>query len=400
MVKFISCVALVIFNYQISANRLVRYYYGEITLSHDQVYALSDSIINQKNSSNYLLALAYYQKGVIEMQKSNYFIAYEFHDFARSCLNKAEIDDEYLRSVLLADQGVILKRSGMPEYAATKLSEAVESAYKFSNEWGIGTKFNLAWTLEKVNPEKSLNLFFEILEEAKKAELNDRLSKVYMEIGLMFIRSEEYEEASVFFNKALSYTQNISQRGSIYQNYSHLYGEMGDLVKQEEWLRKSLALGDHKNRFLSLMDLGECLIKQGKMDEVSIYLREAESKYDDQPLHIDHLKVFDWLIEVTKEDKNKLHYSQTKGIEYQKIIDIQMKLSALMKKQAMKQLYLRLESQKKSNDTIGRLERLAISVVVLGITIFLIWRIWWNRLRRRLSRKLQELTTKWDDKYK
>lgn len=375
---------------------LVKYYNGELNLSEDQVLCLSDSII-EANSDDYLSSLAYYQKSVIQQREDANFLAFESLDLSLAYLLNADTVDDFLYCAILRNQGYILKQHWLIDGAIDKYSQAVNPAYAYSIERGLSVKYNLARALAYKEPEEAIQLLLEIIDEAKKERLNDRAAKAYNELGLMLVRSDQYKDAKGFFDKALEYASGKEATAFTYQNISHMHYESENYEEQKHWLLKSLSLGEHRNRFISLIDLGENHIISGDHVRARKYLQEAELLYNDRPLKPDYVKVFRWLSDVSVDFKEELRYERKRGDELEKIVIIQQKLEAKLKQQAMLQLYKRLEEQKHSKKAINFYQVIAISGGVLVLAILFTWRIWWYRLKKRLGKKILEVVGKWTD---
>jgi len=177
----------------------------------------------------------------------------------------------------------------------------------------------------------------------------------------------------------------------VYQDYSHLYYEAGNYDLQREWLSRSLDLGDHLNRFISLMDMGENCLINGDKSKAMKYLSEAERLYHDKPLRAKYIKVFEWLAQATSDADKEAYYYKKREDDMAIVIEMQEKLEAKLKQQAMQQFLLRMESDKKAIRTKNLLFYFGIGFLVVVIGMVLGWRLWWFRFRLNLSNKLKNL---------
>ncbi|MEQ9402557.1 MAG: tetratricopeptide repeat protein [Cyclobacteriaceae bacterium] len=371
---------------------LIKYYNGELTLSVSQLDSLCQQILVSE-PSNYLISLAHYQIAIAQRKHNYVFLAYESYDKALEYLAWADSSDSYLEFSIRRNQGVILKYYGFPKEAAGKHEEALSYAYSYKQEAGLSVKYNLGWCLAAYDSEHALRIFFEVLEEAEEAGLKDRQAKTYNEIGNMLIRSEEYIEAGKYFNKALDFSQTDHIRAQSYHNLSAVFYYLGDYATQESLLLQSLALRSEVERFPSLRDLGECYLKQKEYEKARTVLLEAEMYFASYPLIPDNIRVFEWLAD-TEPDSVK--YWKRLATEFERLAAEQEKLEKLLKQQAMQQLLLRLEGEKKSKSQINLYRILTIAGGVLALAILLTWRIWWYRLRRQLGKKILKLVDKWE----
>ncbi len=374
---------------------LIKYYNGELDLSKDEILQLSDSIITADTDS-YLTSLAHFQKSVLHQNEDLNFEAFEALSLALKNLLEADTTDHFLHSAILRNQGYILKQHWMIAGAIEKYNQALEPAFAYSTKRGLSVKYNLARALAFKDEEEAVKQFLEILEIAKKEALNYRIAKVYNELGLILVRAGKYEGAQNYFEEALDYAEGKEVLALTYQNYAHMLYESKRYHEQRQWLMKSLSLGQHKNRFVSLMDLGENYLIEEDYTQARKYLLEAELLYDERPLKSEHVKVFKWLAIANLNADEQLKYERKRGDELEKIVSIQQKLENKLKQQAMLHLVSKIYSEDEANKKIGLYQILTIAVGILAISILLTWRIWWYRLRRKLGRKIISLVGKWD----
>lgn len=377
--------------YHAQSQDLVKYYNGKLKLSEEQILHLSDSLIHSK-IDDYLTALAYYQKGVYTRKSNENIEAYEHYDQALFFLNKADTSDHFLKSAILRNQGVILKQYGLTPFAIEKYQAALEPAFKYSTKQGLSVKYNLGRAMMYENPEGALEIFMEELEIAKKEGLQDRMAKVYYEIGQIFLYSNEYAKSIEYFEKAVNTAESDEVKFRAIHNLSQPYDRMEQFSKQKEILLRALEIQkDGHLRFISLMDLGECLLELDKKDSAMTVLLEAENFYLSQPLEEKYIKVFKWLEEVS-DSKGRYDYLKVQIEQQLKIRDTKENLLKYLNKQMEKESQIASFSLQKKLEVYQKLTLLGI---MSTITILLTWRIWWYRLRKRLGKKILALVSKW-----
>ncbi|MEO1269366.1 MAG: tetratricopeptide repeat protein, partial [Myxococcota bacterium] len=173
--------------------------------------------------------------------------------------------------------------------------------------------------------------------------MKSTIAKTYDEIGKMFLRTKEYESAKDYFDQAIEMAPDDKTRARSIHNLSSIYFFLGDFLTQEALLKQSLELREGPNRFISLMDLGECYIKQNRPEEALIVLQEAHNYYPQQKKSSENIKLFEWLTLVSPDSLN--YYRQT-ITQFKELTGEKKQLEALYKQQAMKNLLMRLESEK------------------------------------------------------
>ena len=282
---------------------------------------LCEEII-QKRPSNFLLSLAYYQKGVLASVVDDSFQKYEYYDKALDYLKDSKEPDDYLFSVILKNQGVLLKDYGLTQFAIQKYEEAIPYASKFGVPWELHVKYNLACAYEKQDREQALRLFFEIIDKAKNERQRDRVAKCFLEISKMFNHSLEHDEALALMDSALVYAKSDWLKARIYHNRAHTKYLMQDYESQKNWLFMSLYLREGSERFISLMDLGESWLIDGVPEEATPLLIEAMGYYEDQRLHPDNIKIFRWMHQIYPDS---VEITDRHIIELEKYIEIKEK---------------------------------------------------------------------------
>lgn len=374
-------------------DKLKQYYLGKIDLNEEEVlHEISQTI--SKKSSDHMVAYAYYLQAIRQNRKDLGFNAYETYEKALEYLNDSDTIDQYLFSAIIRNQGVLLKNYGLIQFAVEKHEDALPHAYEYSKSRGIELKYNLAWVLEKLDRERALALFMEVIEEAKEAGLNERVAKCYLELSKMYNYSSEHNGALEQMELAMEYAIDDYMNGRIYHNLAHTNYLMQQYEEQKSWLKKSLEIRQGSDRFISLMDLGESYLISNDVALAKSVLNEAVDYYPSQNLHPENIKIFKWLSQVYPDSSS---FMKKQIEELEKYIAIQAKLEAKLKQQAMFQLYLRLEEQKRHEEKVFVYQIMAVVGAVVAFGILLTWRIWWYRLRKRLGNKILSMVNTWVD---
>lgn len=376
-----------------ATDKLKEYYTGKINLSEQEILTEINQTI-EGNSSNHMLAYAYYLKAIRQNEQDLGFEAYQSYDISYKYLVESDTIDSYLYFATLLNQGVLLKNYGLIQFAAEKHEEAIPHAYAYDKSRGIKLKYNLAWVLEKLDRERALALFMEVIEEAKEAGLNERVAKCYLELSKMYNYSSEHNGALEQMELAMEYAIDDYMYGRIYHNLAHTNYLMQQYEEQKSWLKKSLEIRQGSDRFISLMDLGESYLISNDVALAKSVLNEAVDYYPSQNLHPENIKIFKWLSQVYPDSSS---FMKKQVEELEKYIAIQAKLEAKLKQQAMFQLYLRLEEQKRHEEKVFVYQIMAVVGAVVALGILLTWRIWWYRLRKRLGNKILSMVNTWVD---
>ena len=376
----------------LATDRLSRYYNEEIDLSEEEIL-IEIGLTIKNHTSDHLVTYAQYLLARRKDLKGDAFEAFQLYNEALATSTK--IDDPFLISSILRNQGKILKEFGLSNFAGEKLEDAGSIAYNVSKEYALGVKYDLGWVLENKDRERALKTFLEVIEEAKAVKLHDRVAKCFLEISKMFNNSLEHEPALALIDSANQYVESDWLQARISHNLAHTKYLMEDFESQRMWLSLSLYYREGNERYISLMDLAESFLIGGTKEQASTLLLEAMTYYEDQRLHPDNIKIFKWLHQIYPDSTEVM---QRHIVELNKYIEIQEKLEVLLKQQAMLQLFLRLEEQKKSQEVVSFWHFLTLVAACAAILILFTWRIWWFRLRKHLTNKIIELGKRWENR--
>lgn len=377
-------------SFSLLSSDLIKYYNGEVKLSDKELLALCQKVI-EANTSNYLSALAYYQTAILHRKTRKNYDAFEAYSNAYRLLSRADTIDNYLEFNIRRNQGVILEGHGFLFEAAKKHEEALPFAYQYNRKSGLSVKYNWGSILAGIDPEKSMKIFLEALNEAEDAGLQERKARIYDEIGKMFIRSGEYEGAKEFFLKGLGITSNKFMQARLLKDLSSSYYFQGNYPKQEELLKQSLKIFQGVKRFDVLRDLGECYLMQEKPSEALKFLLEAEEYYSNQYLAAENIKVYEWL---AKASPDSTKYWKVFGREFEKMADEKEKIGGLLKQEGMQQLLMRLDAEREKETKVAFYKTWTIIIGTGMILVILMWRIWWRRLQKGVSSVLDDFETK------
>ncbi|MEQ9402977.1 MAG: hypothetical protein RIM99_05285 [Cyclobacteriaceae bacterium] len=373
-----------------SAHPLMEYYKGEINLSEQRIQTLIEETLDE-SPSNFLVAYAYYLKAIRHKRSNAAFDAFEAYDRTIQYLAKSKMTSNYLQFSARRNQGVILKQHWLLQDAIKKYEEALPYAYDYNTDDALSVKYNLGRALALSNPEKALEVFFEILGEAEEEKLPDRQVKVSNEIGLMLVRSGEYDHALEYLEKALNSSNTDVTRSITFQNLAHLYQEKEDYIRQEEWLLKSLSVRKGADRFISLMDLGHCLLLKNEIERADSILLKALTHYKTQPLRMDNIQVFKWL---SYTNPDAINYLKKYVSELESIITAKENLEKLLKQQAMQEMLLRMEAEKEKKEKVNFYKAWALTGGIAILLLLIVWKLWWSGMRRSVSHEVSQLLDK------
>jgi len=383
-IKFVFAALLTTLTTQLCSNhKLLDYYNGKIELTEEERLYLVNHTIRTK-PSNYLVAYAYYLRGVIYKNDNRIVSAFDSYYSSFEYLSISDTIDSFLHSAILRNLGMILFNCEFYQEAIYLHDKALLPAYEFSQTQGLSVKHNIGRIYTKIDFEKALNIYSDALKEAEHENLLNRQAQIFISIGIIHLENKVFEKAIDFFNKAIKATSVSEIKARAYHNISEAYFRQNNFKEQEKYLKKSLEYLSNNKRFYGLLDLGECYIKQGKLEQGKLFLQEAEKYYSNQSLMAMNIKVFERL-ELVSEMPLKYDYAKIQLNEQIQLKKVQVELANRINKLKNEQLSgstLLVESK-----TVEVIFYKKLTIISIGSALFilLVWRIWWYLLRRRIS---------------
>ncbi|MEQ9405687.1 MAG: hypothetical protein RIM99_19005 [Cyclobacteriaceae bacterium] len=371
---------------------LIRYYDGGLKLTEEQLDSLVTETLREPQT-DYLLALAHYQLGVIEGNREKDVSAFKKYQSALEYLKKLDTTDVYLHSALWRNQGVILYNYKLYEEAVQLYKKALESSYKYSTARGVSTEYNIAMAMMWYDPHSAVNLFTNLKEKVPKDSV--RQARIYNQLGLLNKRDDQFDIAIYNFRKGLELDVRGIAKANLLQNISDTYYHQHDYSNQEHYLKQVLETPE-ANRFIALMDLGECYLLQGRKFEAQRVLKEAETMYTEQQLKGEHVKLFQWL-KIVSDDPIK--YANKQVEEQFRLIGKLEQSKEILRIVTTSKLKAAFDGIKKSEEKVFLYRALAILCGFIAVSILLTWKIWLYRLRNNLSKKIGSLTNPVRNKY-
>lgn len=361
---------------------LIKFYNGDLKLNERQV----DSLVTQtlyETDSEYLLALAFYQKGVLQRKIGEDVDAFKNYEQALAYLQSVDTTDNYLLSALWRNQGAILHNYKLHEEAVKLYEKALSPAYKYNINRGISTEYNIGLAMIQYDPKNALSLFLNLKSKVK--EDFRRQARIYNQLGLFQKRTEQYDEAIAYYTKGLELGVSGRVKADLLQNISEAYYQKKEYLNQERFLLQTLQIPE-ANRFIALMDLGESYLLQDRKEEAKRILLEAEVIYDEQPLRREHIKLFQWL-KMGSDDP--LIYAERQIEEQARYMDDRVdELKEILKTLVIKNMLVAVEADKRRKEDTSFYRILAILSGLAAIVALMTWKIWWYRLRRGMEKEL------------
>ncbi len=200
---------------------------------------------------------------------------------------------------------------------------------------------------------------------------------MHSRLGLLYKHAGQYDLAVDHLTRALEYSADKSVIARAYHNLAGTYYYMGEFEEQEKNLRKSLALRQGDDRFLSLLDLGECLIRQERLSEARSVLKEALTYYESQPNNLDRIKLYKWLKVSAPSVENALMYADSIILETEAYTRRTLNVQGIQKKEALRTALAKYRKEEPSvvNDTfLSYFWKILLFLAVIIIALIIVIR--------------------------
>lgn len=377
---------------------MLDFYNGPPKLTQDEVFAVCEAVISREQS-NYFVALAHFEKGLHFQNSNEFFKSYETYSIAFEYLMDADTTDNYMAFSILRNQGALLIYLGFVKEAVRKNKEALPFAYAYHTLSALSIKHNMGMAFSKFDTEEATRVFYGIISEAddllenetgeaEKDELLNRKSRAYDELGKLFINEEAYTDAIPFFEQAIELAKSKRVKSWALHNLSTVYSFLDSLEKQRYYLNQTLESKEGKDRFISLMDLGESLILSDSIEEGKRHLLKALDYYKELPLQLKYIKIYE-LIASASSDSSMYH--RLAMLEYKELAAQQDQIKKLLEQEVMKQLLAKLEAENEKEEVRLYWMRWTAVFFCLAIMISVSWHYWYRAKRKRIIQLIVSL---------
>ena len=366
------------FPYFSFGQEIVKHFNLEITLETSEIKIISDRIVSNPKSTDYLKSHAYFQKGWLKRKEGNSIGAIRFFLEARKFLERSSTVDHKLEYAIWNDAAVILRQFYLYDGSEVFYKEALKQTRLLERrDLELRVLYNMGRSQSYTDPKRAVKTYFQALDLA--IELNEvegrqdmaqvKFTQLYNRLGLLMLDSEIYEKAEEYFLLAMSYAPTDKLLSFSLHNNSQVYFHRKQYDKQEEFLKKSLKLKEGKSRFLSLQDLGECLILQNRKGEAREILLQAEQYANDQKLTSDNIKVYKWLQLISKDQDEEHKYLQAYADLSDELLRIQTGIRKTKDKALMEVTINAYNLELENTEKVKEFWWLFSALVVIGVVL-------------------------------
>lgn len=311
---------------------LIKEYDGVIKIDEDSILALSYTLLAQSNNL-YAQALAHFKIGFVKENRNDLRAAAHYIESIH-LLDKADTSDVFLDMAVRKNLGVIFKQHGDYESGIRYYQEALPFAAAYDKilpykkqKYVMSLKYNMANAYsENYNP-KAIDLYLEVLEEAKAKENVTKIAQTNNSMGILFHDAKEYNLAIQHYNEVLKCSHALPNNkikeyiGYANQNLGEVYFKMARMDLAEKYTLKSLEYLEEDKKFGPLVTLTELHSFQNNNEKAKMYGEQALKIYPQVQKNEDRLRIFELMADLTSTVDDRPNEYLTKMLVEQKLMN-------------------------------------------------------------------------------
>lgn len=308
------------FGYSEQRGLLIDVYDGVTKLEDDSILSLSHHLLENADD-NYSFALSHFYIAFIKEKRHDLRAASHYIE-AIHLLEEADTTDVFLDMALRKNLGVMYKQygdieSGIRYYLeAIPFAEAYDKTRPFEKQTNVmSLKYNLANAYSNNYNPKAVDIYLEILEEAKRKNVFVKIAQINNQLGILFEEAEEYDLAIKHYKDVLNTSNALPNPkmqqyiGFANQNLGETYYSLGDYDLAEDYLIASLDYLDDEEKFEPLVVLVELYLEQDLRHKAQTFGDKAIELYPLVQKTEEHIRIFELMASLhTSQDGESSAY--------------------------------------------------------------------------------------------
>lgn len=244
---------------------MIDYYNGIWTPSEEVAREIINSTLKE-NRDNYGKSIAFYLSGLLYRRSGDPVkAAVDYHRCLES-LSRLDTTDYFLEISVRKNLGSIYDDFGAFQKAINIYEAAIPYAEKFSLRELASLYSNMGNSYRDMKDgEKLIESYFKSLEYSREINDHFKTAQIFNKLGLSFFHANLIDTAEAFFYQAIFQRDKLSGNelriiGQAYHNLGQLQFQSGKIQESIESYNKALTFKSDKDRYITLMDLGEVLL--------------------------------------------------------------------------------------------------------------------------------------------
>lgn len=381
---------------------ILNYYNGNLKLDQNEARELVEAELRYP-SDNYTESVSWYLSGFLHRKAGNDLKAFIDYDKCLKRLASLDTTDYFLEISVRKNAGAILFDMGEFEKAIFYYEKALPYANKYSKNEVSSLLYNIANAHKELkNGTEVIKYYYKSLEIAIDKGNIRKITQVYNQLGRTFLDANSIDTAIYYFNKTIDQEpylkdDQLKYVGMAYHNLGFLYSQLDQFDISQKNYEKALRYKKGSDRYITLMDLGEILLKRSKLDSAEMILLEAADLYSSVPAKTkEYHATFKHLASLQLQRENFKGYVKYQTLYTEKLEKHLEKAESIakisnnhFKKEVLKTHKLTQES-KKARDNFW------VVVIVSSVGIFLVGIITFSKTKvnRRLKKTLEKIQNK------
>ncbi len=388
--------------YSSERRTLILEYDGIINLDEDSILNLSYHLL-ENTEDKYAIALAHYHIGYIKEEQHDLSAAAHYIE-AIHLLEETDTSDVFLDMSLRKNLGVIYKQYGDIENGiryyleAIPFAEAYDKLRPFEKQTNVmSLKYNLANAYSKKYNPKAVDIYLEILEEAKKKRVVLKIGQINNQLGILFEEANEYDLAIKHYKDVLKTSYALPNPklqqyiGYANQNLGETYYSLGDFDLAESYLLASLEYLNDEKKFDPLVVLVELYLEQNLNDKAKTYGDRAIELYPLVQKTEEHIRIFELMSDLDSSDKGESNTYLSRLLVEQKALN--QNLTTLANLKDKENLYRVVDSyyrELEANQRKSEYRQWIITGCAILITLIAIIALYIMIMDKRKNKELSE----------
>lgn len=383
---------------------LIDVYDGLVKLEDDSIKSLAESLL-QSSDDQYTLALSNFHLGFIKNLDHD-LNGVAHYITAIHQLEDADTLDVFLDMALRKNIGAIYKQygdleSGIRYYLeAIPFAEAYDKTRPFNEQTNVmSLKYNLANAYSMNYNPKAVDIYLEVLEEAKKKGVVKKIAQINNQLGMLFQEAKEYGLAINHYKNILGMSDQLTDPklkvylGFANQNIGEVYIEQGNYQLAEQHLLESLVHFEETRRFGPLVALVELYINNGDKDLAKRYGDQALAIYPSVQKTNDRLKIFELMSSLITTEENQPNVYVTQLLtEQRSLSEEKSQLADLKDKENLYRVVDSYYKELEANQRKSEYRQWIITGCAILVALIALVAVYFMIMDKRRSKGLSELS--------